>query len=291
MQPDLRHVRFQGTPALSRSPAVRGRHGGGSACPSSPPEEPLDGLSQDVLTRAGLDAARYRAAPLRRRVAACLRALKAASETEALQIVRQRPGADRLALDTLLIGVSSFFRDTDVFHALREHVIPAWAVRDRTINILSVACSSGEEVYSVAMLLAGHGMLARARLVGMDCRTGALARARAGVYSREGFDGVDERDLAASVERTAHGWRMVDALRDRCEWVVGDATRQLPAGSWDMVLCRNLAIYLRPSAGLSLITCLTQALRPGGCLVLGRAERPPAALRLCHVARSVYVKP
>jgi chemotaxis methyl-accepting protein methylase len=292
MQPDLRHVRFQGTPALSRSPAVRRRHReGSSACPSSPPEERLDGLSQEVLTRAGLDAARYRAAPLRRRVAACLRALKAGSEAEALQIVRQRPRADALALDTLLIGVSSFFRDTDVFHALREHVIPAWAQRDRPINVLSVGCSSGEEVYSVALLLAGHGLLARARLVGMDCRARAIAHARIGVYSREAFDGLDGRDHAAGVERLTTGWRMGKALRERCEWVVGDATGQLPAGAWDMVLCRNLAIYLRPSAGLCLFTCLTQALRPGGCLVLRRAERPPDALRLCNVARCVYLKP
>jgi chemotaxis protein methyltransferase CheR len=291
MQPDLRHVRFQGTPALSRSPAVRGRHGEGSACPSSPPEERLDGLSQEVLTRAGLDASRYRAAPLRRRVAACLRALKAGSEAEALQIVQQRPGADALALDTLLIGVSAFFRDTNVFHVLREHVIPAWAQHDRPVHILSVACSSGEEVYSVAMLLAGHGMLARARLVGMDCRAAAIARARAGVYSHEAFDGLDERDHAAGAERITNGWRIGDALRERCEWMVGDVTRQLPAGAWDMVLCRNLAIYLRPAAGLSLITCLSQALRPGGCLVVGRAERPPDALRLCNVARCVYLKP
>ena len=69
---------------------------------------------------------------------------------------------------------------------------------------------------------------------------------------------------------------MAGPLRRRTRWVQADATRRVLAGPWDVILCRNLAIYLTPSASAALFTRLAAALVPGGHLVVGKAERPPA---------------
>ena len=287
---DLSHVQFEGKP-IPRTPsegaAVRqpGPHAREVRRTS---EGTPGGLPATVLAHAGLDPAAYRCSPLERRVGACLRALKANSERAALARLDAEPGLRTAALNTLLIGVTSFFRDPAVFEAIRTAVIPALAERPGPIRVLSLGCATGEELYSVGMLLAESGLLDRAMLLGMDCRSEALAAARAGIFGNEALACVDDSKASRFFERTRAGWRIADRLRAAAFWASGDAAHDLPAGEWDVVLCRNLVIYLQAHVMESMFRRIAAALSPGGFLVVGKAERPPASLGLTTVSRSVY---
>ena len=137
-----------------------------------------------IFHAAGMDARAYRGESLRRRLAACLRALRAGSAAEAMRIVIDRPEKLRDALEVMLIGVTGFFRDRAVFEALAQIHLPVIA-RDRPPRIWSVGCSDGAELYSIAMLLAGLKGAGRdgvgADLLGTDVRPGAMAGAAGGV--------------------------------------------------------------------------------------------------------------
>ena len=152
---DLTHVRFQGTPP--RRPGRNGPHcavphpAQGSAALALHFPTTVSGLPAFVLERAGLDPALYREAPLRRRTSACLRAIRAESEQVALARLRIDSQLADVALDAFLIGVSQFFRDPMVFETLRTTTIPALAARARPLRVASIGCSSGAELYSVAM--------------------------------------------------------------------------------------------------------------------------------------------
>jgi chemotaxis methyl-accepting protein methylase len=288
---DLTHVQFAGIPVR------RGARPGGPRSPA-----PLPAIADAspslpsafpafVLTRGNLDPGDYRRASLERRLGACLRALKAQSIPDAYARLREAPGLLPHAVSALLIGVSSFFRDAGAFETLRSLVLPALAERPAPLRVWSVGCSTGEELYSIAILFADAGLLDRVTLLGIDCREDALAVARGGAYADDVLKGLDETIRARHFRRTGSGWQVAEGLRARTEWRCGDATRELPEGRADLVLCRNLLIYLQPPAVERLLGGLRDRLTAGGFLVLGEAERPGGALGFEPVGRSVYRRP
>ena len=289
---NLTHVRFQGTPSrkLNRMgphwvPSATAAQG---AALTTHLHSPISGLPSFVLAQAGLDPTMYREAPLRRRTAACLRAIRAESEMAALTRLPGNPSLADVALNALLIGVSDFFRDPVVFHTLQTTVIPALEQRRRPPRVASIGCSSGAELYSVAMLLAEANLLDRSYLLGIDCRPAAVDFARAGRFADSALGELGQGLRARYFEPAPGGGRIVGALRQRTDWRVLDATRHSPLGPWDIVLCRNLVIYLRNTAADAMFERLAGELVPGGFLVVGNAERPPASLNFTQVARCVY---
>ena len=168
---DLSHIRFEGTHTNrgSLGPQVLVRHP--SLARRRPPvqDEPVaSGLPARILSQQGLDPARYRHRPLERRLGACLRALGVSSEVAAWERVESDRAAQAVALNTLLIGVSSFFRDAAVFEVIRTTVVDVLKRLGRPPRVWSVGCSTGTELYSVAMILEREGLLDGAELLGTD---------------------------------------------------------------------------------------------------------------------------
>jgi chemotaxis protein methyltransferase CheR len=261
-----------------------------SDSPPLGPEE--ESFIRWLFDRAGLDARSYRVETLRRRLPACLRMLRAASVGDARQAVQQNAALVSVAVETMVIGVTSFFRDAVVVAHLGHTVLPALVrhASPATPRVWSLGCSDGAELYSVAILLSEIQMLGRAELLGTDCRPAAIARARDGVYDSSAVRDVPHAWLEQYFTPEQSRWRISESLRAVVRWRSGDATRQVEPGPWDLVLCRNLAMYLRPQVAGRLWRLLEDALRPGGFLVLGKAERPLGADRLRPVAPCIYIK-
>jgi chemotaxis methyl-accepting protein methylase len=202
--------------------------------------------------------------------------------------LERSPARIELAVSTLLIGVTDFFRDAGVFEMLSGTVVPALARRGGPVGVLSAGCSSGAELYSVAMLLDEARLLDQATLLGVDCRRDAVVRAREGLFDETLLATLAPEQRARYFEAERGGGRAIGRLRVRTEWRVLDVVQSVPDGPWDIALCRNLLMYLRSDAADAVCRSLAARLAPGGVLVLGRAERPPAGLPLTLLARCVY---
>lgn len=241
-----------------------------------------------LLDRAGLRIEQYRPGALLRRIPACLRALGVNSIPEAAQRLADRPALAWSLLDVVLLGVTEFYRDAPVFAHLRDTVLPELARTHAKLRIWSAGCSEGQELYSVASCLAGLDLLERCELVGTDCRPEAVARARLGEYAK--------RPAPASAAPWQQGHllhagtcvRVPPRLRVATTWRVGDVLGELEAGPWDLIFCRNLAIYLEPAAASALWRRLARRLAPGGYLVAGKAENPAATGAFSRVAPCFY---
>jgi chemotaxis protein methyltransferase CheR len=255
-----------------------------------------------LCDRAGIQAGRYRHSILQRRSAACLRALKAADIAQGAQAIRRDTAAAQRALGAVMIGVTEFFRDPAVFQALRP-LLRDLAERRGQLEAMSIACSNGAELYSLAMLLADEGLLERSILWGIDCRADAIETARAGVISpasaallgggpwRKYLSPCPAAPSPGQGPRDTCNVRLADSLRQACRWLVADAFAiprpPLGPGEVDIVLCRNLSIYLKPEAACELWRLLVSRLGPGGLLVVGKAERPASEL-LERLAPCIY---
>ncbi|MGE5357620.1 MAG: CheR family methyltransferase [Bacteroidales bacterium] len=293
---DLAHVRFEGK---ERRPADVRRHLG--PCRLAPPGRPAPAprlppidkagagdFARWLLSQAGLSAGIYRPETLQRRVAAALRALKVATMDDARRLVSRHPERVHVGVSALLIGVTDFLRDAAVFDDIRATILPALAAQSGPLRVWSAACSSGEELYSLAILLAEAGLLDRTEILGTDCRADAIAHARTGVYPAASVASLAPDIRAKYLEPNGDEWRIAKALRERAQWKVADLGVGIEHGPWDLVLWRNVAIYLDPAATARIRSRLVAALRPGGFLVLGKAERVPAGMNMDAVRRCIY---
>jgi chemotaxis protein methyltransferase CheR len=305
---NLCHVCFEGKPAAGGrvnhgrgcgagvSPARCSRDGhtptpkAADSGPSSVAVPKSDCLARWIIARAGLDAEIYRHQPLERRLSACLRMLKVSTAAAARRLLNRRPELLSGAASALLIGVTEFFRDSAVFDGIRNEVIPKLRRRRGPLRVWSTGCSTGNELYSVAILLAEAGLLGRSRLLGTDCRPEAIAAARTGLYGAAALGSLSPEVRGKYFEAADDRGRPVEALRRASQWKTADLARAVERGPWDIILWRNVAIYLNTAPAAAIWARLADELAPGGYLIVGKAERPPAGLDLLPIGRCTYRK-
>ncbi len=191
------------------------------------------------------------------------------------------------ALDALCgIPISRFYRDRGVFDALEREVLPALAEAARSraaLDVWSAGCARGEEPYTLAILWAAHlherYPSLRLRVVATDNDERMLERARSGVFSASSLKELPADLRAAGFERADGAWRVRERFRG-IEFLRQDLRETMPAGPFDLILCRNvLFTYYASPLREQLAERIVERLRPGGALVVGIHESPPAELR------------
>lgn len=237
-----------------------------------------EGFIRLLLESCGSQHEHYRVEPLLRRIPSCLRRLRVKTLSAAVTAVTVDERLRSDALNGLLIGVTSFFRDPLIWDELRANVLPMLLRNREKINACSVACSDGAELYSLEMLLHEGDRPVAGRLLGTDCRRAPIEMAESGRYSAEACRGIPA-ELRQRFTRTLHSGdvQIINELRMGAQWRVEDAVSSPVQDRFDLVLCRNLAIYLRRDASDLLWRRLHSLLSPGGVLVVGKAEKPEAA--------------
>ncbi|HUP62398.1 MAG TPA: CheR family methyltransferase [Thermoanaerobaculia bacterium] len=179
----------------------------------------------------------------------------------------------------LLIGVTSFFREPARFEALKGVVFPA-IVENRgagnSVRIWVAGCSTGEEVFSLAMTLLefldGRADPPRIAIYGTDINEKSLKKARAAVYSERAVSGVSPERLARFFTSAPGGYKIASAVREHCVFASHDLTRDPPYSRIDLVTCCNVLIYFDTELQKKAVAMLQYALAPGGFLMLGSSE-------------------
>lgn len=242
----------------------------------------------DLFDRAGLDAASYRQTALSRRIPACLRLLRVPNLDAARSKLLQRPDLVEEVIDVLLLGVTDFCRDPAVFDHLQSNVVPELARLQRPPRVWSAACSDGRELYSIAILLQEAGVT-DPDMLGTDCRAAAIRMARAGDFPGEALDNLSpewKKHFVAFGSRV----RVETCLKRSIRWKQADLLTAQEPGLWDMILWRNMAIYLNPQVAEGIWNILIQELAPGGFLVSGKADHPPRHAAMKRIAPGIYQK-
>ena len=201
---------------------------------------------------------------------------------EYVRYLQQNPAEVEALFRDLLIGVTSFFRDPEAFKALEERIIPDLLCRKgRRANRYAIwvpGCSTGEEAYSIAMLLQEQiEALKRSfkvQLFATDIDRQAIEQARAGLYPASIVADVSPEVLARFFIKESDGgsYRITKAIRDMLVFSEQDVIKDPPFSKLDLISCRNLLIYLGGELQKKLIPLFHYALRPDGALFLGTSE-------------------
>lgn len=193
--------------------------------------------------------------------------------------MRETPSEVEALANDLMINVTGFFRDPEAWEALRTAAVRplvSGVHAGKPLRIWVTACASGEEAYSVAMLLAEEadhaGRPLDAKIFATDTAERALGFARAGVYPA-GIEGdLSLERLDRFFDKDDHTYRIKKAIRDMVVFAPQDLMRDPPFSRLDLCTCRNLLIYLEPEMQQRVIGLLHFSLRDGGYLFLGNAE-------------------
>ena len=208
------------------------------------------------------------------------RGIATLDELITILVMGREPGLSQQVVEALLNNETYFFRDRTPFDTLARHAIPELAKmrhKSRRIRIWSAGCSTGQEVYSIAMLFAEepekwHGWTVD--ILGSDVSTACIDRARSGVYSQfEVQRGLGINQMIRWFEETGDGWRAIEPLRKPVRFQVHNLLEPAPhPGGFDVVLCRNVLLYLNPEKKALAFERLAGSMAEDGWLMLGAGE-------------------
>jgi len=208
------------------------------------------------------------------------RAIGTLDELITILVMGREPGLSQQVVEALLNNETYFFRDRAPFDVLDRNVLPQLAksrAQSKRVRIWSAGCSTGQEVFSLAMIFAENPDQWRGwtvDILGTDVSSGCVDRARAGSYSQfEVQRGLGIGQMIKWFEEGADGWRAVETLRRPVRFQVHNLLEPPPhPGGFDIVLCRNVLLYLSAEKKTLAFERVASALAPDGWLMLGAGE-------------------
>jgi chemotaxis protein methyltransferase CheR len=208
------------------------------------------------------------------------RGIATLDELITILVMGREPSLSQQVVEALLNNETYFFRDRAPFDMLQRHALPELAQRrakTKRLRIWSAGCSTGQEVYSLSMLFAEEPENWRGwsiDILGTDVSTGCIDRARNGAYTQfEVQRGLGINQMIKWFEESADGWRAVEALRKPVRFQVHNLLEPAPhPGDFDIVLCRNVLLYLSPEKKTLAFDRIAGAMAEDGWLMLGAGE-------------------
>jgi two-component system CheB/CheR fusion protein len=239
----------------------------------------LDTIFAVLRKTTGKDLAGYKKPTLLRRIRRRMALLQIDGIADYAGYLESHPDEVQDLYQDLLINVTSFFRNPEVFAALRQDVFPRLLkgrAADAPVRVWVPGCSTGEEAYSIAIcLLESLDDLAASppiQIFGTDIRDGAVDKARAGIYLENIAADVSPERLARFFAKVDGAFQISKTVRDLCVFARHDLIRDPPFSHLDFISCRNVLIYLEPGVQRRVMANFRYALNPTGVLVLGSSE-------------------
>jgi two-component system, chemotaxis family, CheB/CheR fusion protein len=243
------------------------------------PEGTFERIFALLRAAGGINFSLYKPGTVQRRTLRRMAIHKVDEVSDYAKFLEKHPKELEELCQDLLIPVTSFFRDFEAFESLKSKVFPA-ILKDRSskesIRIWAPGCSTGEETYSLAILLLeflGDKMASyHIQLFGTDVNGRGIEKARTGIYGERIAQEISPERLRRYFTKVDEGYRVSKGVRDLCVFAKQNLAEDPPFSRMNLVACRNLLIYLGPELQRKIMPILHYALMPSGFLFLGNAE-------------------
>ncbi|KKG12889.1 protein-glutamate O-methyltransferase CheR [Methanosarcina sp. 2.H.A.1B.4] len=245
-------------------------------------EDPGFELLKKVITEStGFNCEQYKEAHFRRRINVRVRATNSENYEEYLRLLKKNSAEHENLIKTLTINVSEFFRNPETFGVIEKEVIP-FLIKSKSdslvksIRIWSAGCATGEEAYSLAILL--HRVLGRdfekyrISIIGTDIDNFSLEKARKGVYRENVLKNVDASIIKSYFVQQGETYQVSNQLRSMIRFQRQDMISESCTNHFDLIICRNVMIYFKKEIQEHLQLNFHNALNRGGFFVIGKAE-------------------
>jgi two-component system CheB/CheR fusion protein len=258
-------------------------------------DENLIAILQLLKKATGVDFMHYKMNTIKRRMVRRMILYKLDSLNDYLQYLRQHVSEIDLLYQDLLINVTYFFRDPDALEYISKSLLPSIIKSKRSnepIRIWIPACSTGEEAYSLAILiievLGDKAASIPVQLFATDISELAIAKARLGIYSKEEVQQIAPKRLQKYFVKVDGSYRIVKAIRDLCVFASHNIFKDPPFSRLDIISCCNLMIYLDTVLQKKVLAMFHYALNEEGILILGKSETAGTSTHLFSQMEKKY---
>jgi len=242
-----------------------------------------------------VDFSRYKMATIKRRINYRMKQSNVKTVKEYSKLLSKRKDEVIILYKDLLINVTSFFRDPETFKYIQTTGLPKLLKSKKTGESLRVwipACSTGEEAYSIAMILTelqeGKKNKVPIQIFATDLSDQAIDDARIGEYSKANVSSISKKRLDQFFVKTGDDYRIAKSLREMCVFAPHNILRDPPFSHIDFISCRNLLIYFDATAQKKALAVISFALNDGGYLLLGKSETIGASSQFFNSLSTKY---
>lgn len=237
------------------------------------PQEEFEWFVKELAKRFDIDLSSYKSHRVKRRTELLLRKYNVDYKGYLELLLKDKRYLDEF-LDKMTINVTEFFRNPEKWWELRDEVIPLIAKNSTKLKFWSAGCSSGEEPYSLAILVHELGLSHRTKILATDIDVTVLNRAREGVYEEKSLVSTPKEYVEKYFERvTSSRYKLKDFVKSVVEFKRHDLLRDPFERDFDLIVCRNVVIYFEMEAKNKLYERFVKSLKIGGFLFVGSTER------------------
>ncbi|OQP05925.1 chemotaxis protein CheR [Geobacillus sp. 46C-IIa] len=226
-----------------------------------------------VKRKTGIDLSLYKEAQMKRRLASLYMKKGLNSFVELFAAMEKDPALWNECLDRMTINVSEFYRNAKRWDVLERTILPRLLAENPRLKVWSAACSTGEEPYTLALVLLKHMPLHRVSVLATDIDENALARARLGLYSERSLAELPEEMKKRFFTKDGEYYKIDEKVKQAVTFQKHNLLADPFPGPFDLIVCRNVLIYFTEEAKRALYRKFHDALRPGGVLFVGSTEQ------------------
>lgn len=230
-------------------------------------------FKKNILKLTGLNLTSYKERQMKRRIESLIKRNGYSSFADYFTALKNSEDLFDEFINYLTINVSEFFRNIEQWDVLKDIVIPDLLKRNRKLKIWSAACSTGEEPYSLVMLLAEFMPMNRIEILAVDIDEGAINKAKQGIYSKKTIDKMPKKYSQKYFEKIGRSYKIDEAVKKQVTFKKMNLLEDAYPSNCDLILCRNVMIYFTEEAKDKMYHKFSKALKEEGVLFVGSTEQ------------------
>lgn len=256
-------------------------------------EDNYESFKKDVLQMTKIDLNAYKERQMKRRIDALITKHKITTYAEYVKLLRGSKEAFDEFVNYLTINVSEFYRNPELWEILKKDIVPTLLSQSKSLKIWSAACSTGDEPYSLVMLLNQFLPLSQIHIIATDIDKQVLDKAKIGIYSDKSLKGLPAGFLQKYFTKITDQSYQINADIKRCvEFKEHNLLKDPYPSACDLIVCRNVMIYFTEEAKTEIYKRFHASIRPEGFLFVGSTEQiiQPAAIGFKLYKSFIYRK-
>jgi chemotaxis protein methyltransferase CheR len=230
-------------------------------------------FKKNILKLTGLNLTSYKERQMKRRIESLMKRNKYNNFLNYFKALQTNKELFEEFINYLTINVSEFFRNIEQWNVLESKVIPSILKRGHNFKIWSAACSTGEEPYSLVMLLSEFMPLNRIKILAVDIDEGAIDKARIGIYSKKSIEKMPTKFIKKYFTEIGNSYKISDDIKKCVTFKKMNLLEDIYPDRCDLILCRNVMIYFTESAKDKMYMKFSGALKSDGVLFVGSTEQ------------------
>jgi len=230
-------------------------------------------FKKNIFQITGLNLTSYKERQMKRRIESLIKRNNFTNFSDYFDGLKNNDELFDEFINYLTINVSEFFRNMEQWNVLKDKVLPELFKKNRKLKIWSAACSTGEEPYSLVMLLTEFMPLNKIEILAVDIDDGAINKAKTGIYSKKTVEKMASKYKTKYFEEIGRSYKINDQIKKQVNFKKMNLLEDTYPSHCDLILCRNVMIYFTEEAKDKMYQKFSKALKPGGILFVGSTEQ------------------